>query len=144
MWQSFKTTLKVLSLLIFSDVYPHGSLYSTFWGSVALISSGVVFAGGPDKGLTLIGVLLASIGLFFYLLTRLLLLAIKKSGHPVRWLDYKSQLLVIVLCLIAFYSWSSRGYSLIAIPAIVIAHTIVMWRINGVEILETLTKSTRR
>lgn len=144
MWQSFKTTLKVLSLLIFSDVYPHGSLYSTFLGSVALISGGVVLAGGSDEGLTLIGVFLASIGLFFYLLTRLLLLAIKKFGHPVRWLDYKSQLLVIVLCLIAFYSWSSAGYSLIAIPAIVVAHIIVMWRINGVEILETLTKSTRR
>lgn len=144
MWQSFKTILKVVSLLIFSDQHPHGALYATFFGSAVLISSGVVFASGPDEGLTLIGVLVASVGLFLYLLTRLLLLAIRKSGHPVRWLDYKSQLLIIVLYLIAFYSWSSPVFSLIAIPAIVIAHVIVMWRINGVEILETLSKSTRR
>ena len=143
MWRPFRTTIKVLSLLIFSDLHPHGRLYSTFFGSVALISGGIVSASHPGEGLMLISILLASLGLFFYLLTLWLLLAIKKSGYPVRWLNYKSQLLVFVLVLIALYSWSSEVYSLIAIPAIVAAHTIAMWRINGVEIIETLTKNAR-
>lgn len=108
-----------------------------------MISGGIVSASHPGEGLMLISILLASLGLFFYLLTLWLLLAIKKSGYPVRWLNYKSQLLVFVLVLIALYSWSSEVYSLIAIPAIVAAHTIAMWRINGVEIIETLTKNAR-
>lgn len=138
-----KTTLKLLPLLVFVDLHPHGRIYSVFMGAVGLIGSGLVALFSRSETLIFLGSILAFIGLLFYIIVLLLVETTTKSGQEVRWLSPKSQLLVLVIATAGLHSWFTFGFSLLAAISLLITHLIVIWHVNQKEILNIIGSTAR-
>lgn len=138
-----KTTLKLLPLLVFVDLHPHGRIYSVFMGTVCLIGAGLVLLFSQTEKLVFIGGILALIGLLFYIIVLFLVDTATKSGQEVRWLSPTSQLLVLVIATAGLYSWITFGLSLLAAISLLIMHLIVIWHVNQKEILKLIGCTAR-
>jgi len=138
-----KTALKLLPLLVFVDLHPHGRIYSVFMGAVGLIGAGLVSLFSQSETAIFIGSILAFIGLLFYIIVLLLVDTTTKSGHEVRWLSPTSQLLVLVIATAAFYSWVTFGFSSLVAFSLLITHLIVIWHVNQKEILNIIGGTAR-